>query len=412
MRVGLRCLAVAHGLACALVLGLAGLAGAQAVSGLARLDVAESAVRDTRDGLEVDLALSQVVPWRVFLLDDPRRLVLDFREVDWRGADAGLIEGDRARDLRAGALRPGWSRLVVDLGAPMVVDEAGMTVDDTDGSARLRVRLTRAEAGAFAAAAGPPPDTDWAFGLRGDPGQEAAPPPEEDLVVVIDPGHGGIDPGAHHGGIEEADLMLELGLETARAVQRMEGVTPYLTRDADVFVPLRERLTLARSVGADLFISLHADALEGLQATGASVYTLAEEAVPEATRRMAERHGRADIVAGLDLSGQDDAVATVLMDLARLETGPAGRRFAAELVAALEARGAPLTRRPRREALLAVLTSADFPAVLLEVGFLSNDSDRARLSSAAGRRPIVEGVVLAIDRWMIAQDGLAPLKRR
>jgi N-acetylmuramoyl-L-alanine amidase len=412
MRAGLRCLAVAQGVACALVLGLAGMAGAQAVSGLARLDVAESAVRDTRDGLAVDLSLSQVVPWRVFLLDDPRRLVLDFREVDWRGADAGLIEGDRARDLRAGALRPGWSRLVLDLSAPLVVDEAGMTVDDTDGSARLRVRLSGADAAAFAAAAGPPPDPEWAFGLRGDPAQEVVPPPEEDLVVVIDPGHGGIDPGARHGGVEEADLMLDLGLETARALQRMEGVTPYLTREADVFVPLRERLTLARSVGADLFISLHADALEGLQATGASVYTLAEEAVPEATRRMAERHGRADIVAGLDLSGQDDAVATVLMDLARLETGPAGRRFAAELVAALEARGAPLTRRPRREALLAVLTSADFPAVLLEVGFLSNDSDRARLSSAAGRRPIVEGVVLAIDRWAIAQDGLAPLKRR
>jgi len=412
MRQAVRFLLRMKGLASALLLGLSSMACAQEFSGLARLDVAASSVRDSRGGLEVELVLSQVVPWRVFLLDDPRRLVLDFREVDWRGADAGLIEGERARDLRAGALRPGWSRLVLDLSAPLVVDEAGMSVDDTDGRARLRVQLTRADAGAFAAAAGAPHDPDWDFGLRGDPAGEVAPPPEEDLVIVIDPGHGGIDPGARHGGVEEADLMLDLGLELARAVQRMEGVTPYLTRDADVFVPLQERLTLARAVGADLFISLHADALEGLQATGASVYTLAEEAVAEATRRMAERHGRADIVAGLDLSGQDDAVATVLMDLARLETGPAGRRFAAELVAALEVRGAPLTRRPRREALLAVLTSADFPAVLLEVGFLSNDIDRERLSSAAGRRPIVEGVVLAIDRWAIAQEALAPLKRR
>jgi N-acetylmuramoyl-L-alanine amidase len=385
---------------------------AQQFSGLARLDAAASEVRDISAGLEVELYLSQVVPWRVFLLDDPRRLVLDFREVDWRGADPEMIAGTRATGLRTGALRPGWSRMILDLAEPMRVDEAGMQVSETDGTARLLVRLTRTDTEGFAAAAGAPHDPDWDFLMAADPGQGADPAPEDDLVVVIDPGHGGIDPGAQHGGVTEANLMLALGYELANAVERMPGVTPFLTREADIFVPLQERLTLARAVGADLFISLHADALEGLQATGASVYTLAEEATDEATQRIAERHDRGDIVAGLDLSGQDDEVAKILMDLARLETGPAGDRFAEALVVALDESGAPLTSRPRRSELLAVLTSADFPAVLLEVGFLSHDGDRARLSSREGRLPIVEGVVLAIDRWAIEEAALAPLKRQ
>lgn len=395
-----------------LTLVLAGPVRAQGFSGLARLDSEASGVRDTRSGLEVELYLSQVVPWRVFLLDEPRRLVLDFREVDWRGADAAMIDGEKATGLRTGALRPGWSRMILDLAGPMRIEEAGMRVSETDGTAHLVVRLGTTDAESFADAAGPPHDPDWDFLMDSDPGQGVDPAPEDDLVVVIDPGHGGIDPGAQHGGVTEADLMLELGYEVARAVDRMEGVTPYLTREADVFVPLQERLTLARAVGADLFISLHADALEGLQATGASVYTLADEATDAATQRIAERHDRGDIVAGLDLSGQDDEVAKILMDLARLETGPAGDRFAAALVTALKDRGAPLTRRPRRAELLAVLTSADFPAVLLEVGFLSHDGDRDRLSSPEGRRPIVEGLVLAIDRWMIEEQALAPLRRQ
>lgn len=390
---------------------LTGGAHAQELSGLARLDVGQSGARDGYFATTVDLYLSQPVPFRVFTLEDPRRLVVDFREVDFRAADkAAYIRSDAFSDVRFGPLRPGWSRMILDLAGPMAVQQAGMRVNDVDGTAAIQIVLEETDAESFAARAGAPDDPDWAFRLADDP----VPPPAEGgaLVVVIDPGHGGLDPGAEYGGTQEADVMLALAKELAAALARIEGVQPALTRTDDSFVPLQERLTLARGVRADLLISLHADALEGPQATGASVYTLTDAATEAASQRMAERHERGDLLAGIDLSGQGDEVATILMDLARLETGAAGERFADQLVQALRDTGAVLNSRPRREAELAVLIAADFPSVLLEVGFLSNDADRARLTTAQGRAAIVAAVTLAVGRWAIEEQALAPLIRQ
>lgn len=387
-------------------------AGAQELSGLARLDVAQSGARDGFYTTHVDLFVSQPVPFRVFTLDDPRRLVIDFREVDFRGVDKAAYTRSAAfTDARFGALRPGWSRMILDLAAPVAVREAGMRVNAVDATATIRIVLEETDAAGFAARAGAPNDPDWAFGIAAG---VAAQQPAEDgpLVVVIDPGHGGLDPGAEHGGTQEADVMLALGKELAAALARIEGVQPALTRTDDSFVPLSARLTLARGVRADLLISLHADALEGPQASGATVYTLTNAATEAASQRMAERHERGDLLAGIDLSGQGDEVATVLMDLARLESGAAGERFANALVQAMRDTGAVLNARPRRQAELAVLLAADFPSVLLEVGFLSNDADRDRLSTPQGRAPLVAAVTLAVGRWAIEEQALAPLIRQ
>lgn len=387
----------------ALVIWLVGgVAAAQEFSGLARLDVTQSRVAEVGEGVEITLYLSQPVPWRVFTLDEPRRLVMDFREVDWRGArPEELIEGRPASDVRFGALRPGWSRMVVDLIAPMAVVEAGMAVGAADGTATLRVVLEPVSAQEYAAAAGAPPDPGWDAIAAVD--TTLGPPPLRDdgvLVVAIDPGHGGIDPGAEREGVVEAHLMLAFGLELAEAVERTGLMQAVLTREADVFVPLAERMTIARAAGADVFLSLHADALEGFDAAvGASVYTLSQEAVDAASARMAERHNRGDLLAGLDLSGQDDTVATVLMDMARLETGPAGMRLADVLVAEMAAAGVVMNSRPRREGPLAVLNAADFPSVLVEAGFLSSAADRERLSTAEGRAPVVAGIVAGLQAW-------------
>ena len=388
------------------------LAAQEGFSGLARLDVAQSQVRDAGGGLEVTLYLSQPVPFRVFTLAAPRRLVLDFREVDWRGATrAGLLNADLASDLRFGLLRPGWSRLVVDLAAPLLVEEAGMQVDAQVGTATVRVRLLPGTEADFAAAAGAPPDPDWDLPLPMPvtPPVDAA---DTTLTLVIDPGHGGIDPGADREGLVEKAIMLQLGLELAEAVNRIEGMQAVLTRGTDVFVPLADRMSIARAAGADLFISLHADALEEDAATGASVYTLSDAAVDQASERMAERHDRGDLLAGVDLRGADDTVATVLMDLARAETAPQAARLADALVLGLEKAGVGLNRQPRREAMLAVLNAADFPSVLIEAGFLSSDRDRAALSTAAGRAPLVAGIVLAVQRWASDEAVRARLLRQ
>jgi N-acetylmuramoyl-L-alanine amidase len=386
---------------------------AQEFSALARLDVAQSGANDQFRRVEVALYLSQPVPYRVFMLDDPKRLVMDFREVDFRAVDETVFtRSDWISGARFGALRPGWSRLILDLVDPARVDQAGMTVDEVDGTAQIDVVLHAATQADFAATAGAPNDPDWAFLMAADPELVVPQVADGPLIVMIDPGHGGLDPGAGYADVQEAELMLALALELTAALGRIEGVQPAVTRADDTFVALQERLILARRAGADLFISLHADALEGVQATGASVYTLTDAAAEGASQRMAERHEGGELLAGVDLSGQGDEVAMVLQDLLRVETAAAGERFADQLVQAMRDTGVVLNSRPRRQAELAVLNAADFPSVLLEVGFLSNDADRARLTSPQGRAPIVAAVTLAVGRWAIEEAALAPLIRQ
>ncbi len=389
--------------ALALSAGLARAEGAEpGFAALARVDPGGSAVTDAWwGGLAVDLALSQPVPWRVATLDAPPRLVLDFRRVDWHGLDAGaLIRADGATAARAGEAGDGWSRLVIDLAGPLAVAQAGMAVDAA-GGARLSLRLDPVDEAAFAAGAGV---------LLGEPAAEArptaagrgAPAPlaagDGRLVVAIDPGHGGIDPGAERDGLREAHLMLALARELSEAVARA-GMVPVLTRREDVFVALAARMTVAREAGADVLISLHADALESDAAFGASVYTLSEAAAGAASARMVERHERGDLLEGLDLGGAEDAVATALLDLARQDTGPASRRLAEAVVAGLGREGARVNSRPLREARLAVLNAADFPSVLVEVGFLSDRGDRERLSTPEGRAATVAGLLAALAAW-------------
>ncbi|UWQ97719.1 N-acetylmuramoyl-L-alanine amidase [Rhodobacteraceae bacterium S2214] len=396
----------------AALLMTAGSAFAQDFSGLARIDHVDSAITDTRQGMAVDLQLSQVVPYRVFTLDEPRRLVVDFREIDWTGTDkAQLDQSDIASAIRFGAFQAGWSRLVVDLSEPVVLKAAEMTVNQLDNTAKLTLVLRDADPVEFAATSGAPVSAAWDIATA-QPSLPAPTPEDGPLTVVLDPGHGGVDPGAIQGGVVEANLMLKLAIEVAEALNRTGQVRAILTREADIFVPLEGRMTIARAAKADLFISLHADALEVDEARGASIYTLNAEGSDRAAARMAERHERGDLLAGVDLSEQDDRVATVLMDLARAETEPQSQRFAEQAVAALRDAGARLNSKPRREGRLAVLNAPDFASVLIEVGFLSNANDRAMLSTTSGRAPVVDGIVAGVLSWAREEAARAPLVRQ
>lgn len=380
----------------------AGAAFGQDLTALARLDMAQSRV-EVGAATSLELHLSQPVPWRVMTLVDPPRLLLEFREVEWTGtAPSGLTTAG----VELARPRPGVSTFTLLLPGPQVVRSAGMAVDPTSGTATVAITMEPTSVAAFVAAATPQAGPD----LR--PSAETDVPSDGPLMVVIDPGHGGIDPGAERNGVREADLMLRLGVAVAEALQRRAGITAQLTRQADVFVPLQTRMTIARAAGADLFISLHADALEEDLARGASVYTLSQAGADAASARMAERHERGDLIGGLDLSGQGDRVATALMDIARLETGPAGLRFADALVAGLERAGVPLNSRPRRTGRLAVLNAADFPSVLLEAGFLSSDADRQRLQTPDGRAAVASAIADAVEVWATEEALRAPLNRQ
>ncbi len=386
-------------------------AAAQDLSGLARVDTGSSGIKEGWFGdTTLTLTLSQGVPFRVFVLDEPARLVVDFREVDFAGvtAQALLGEAKSLSSLRFGTFKPGWSRLVADLAEPMLPVEIGMPVDTDTGRATLKIKLEDAAPQDFAARAGAPISPDWGV-------QAAAPPVVSDddtFVVVLDPGHGGVDPGAVRESTTEKELMLGIALALRDVLRRTGRVEVVMTRDTDVFVSLTGRVALAHQVSADAFVSLHADALSEGQARGATIYTLSDEASDAASAQLAAQHDRSDIIAGVDLSGTDDQVASVLMDLARVETMPRTQMLASALIDNVAEAGGPLNNRPRREASFSVLKSADIPSVLVEVGFISDERDLANLRDPVWRALMVEALAKGILAWRDADLALQPLVRQ
>jgi N-acetylmuramoyl-L-alanine amidase len=368
---------------------------AQELSALARLAADRSGLSRTDKGMELRFSISQPVPWRLRFLDAPPRLVIDTREVDWTGtATLPLPEGVVA--LRAGSFRPGWSRLVVELAGPMQITTSEMqTAPD---AAVILVNLAPADPANFAASAAQPDLPEWAV-----PEATQIPPPLPrgggPITVVLDPGHGGIDPGAERDGQTEAALMLTFARELKEVLVRDGRFNVVLTRDDDIFVPLETRTSIARNAEADIFLSLHADALAEGEATGATLYTLDETATDAASAALAERHDRDDLLAGLDLSDQDDVVAEVLMDMARTETTPRTDRLAEAIVRAIKAAEIRMHRNPRQTGGFSVLKSPDIPSVLLELGFLSSARDYSRLIDPEWRARMAEAIRVALVEW-------------
>ncbi|PTX55743.1 N-acetylmuramoyl-L-alanine amidase [Litoreibacter ponti] len=380
------------------------LAGAPVVAqdglrALARVNLDASGVEDTRRGAELTLALTQAVPYRVQLMAGPPRVAVDFREVAFDADIAALDRAERVVSVRAGTIRDGWSRLVLELDGPMEVTRAGMVTDPLDGDATITLALSPTDADSFAAKA-----KQEATNL---PKWTAPEPDTARRVVVIDPGHGGVDPGAQRKGHDEADLMLIFARELREQLLRTGRYDVLLTREADAFVSLPMRVSIARAAGADVFLSLHADALAEGRATGTTIYTLSDEASDAASEKLAERQDRTDIVAGVDLTAQDDQIATILMDLARRETQPRTDRLADALVVGLRDSIGTLHKRPRLEAGFSVLKAPDIASVLIELGFMSSQSDLDRLLDPVWRSQAAVGIVDALDAWALEDAAIA-----
>ena len=378
-----------------------------ALSALAKLNANASEIAAAGDGLAVTLSLSQPVPWRVRVLNGPPRLLLDFREVDWSNLADLPVDSDAILGLRAGVFRPTWSRLVIDLPKPMVVARSEMAT--SDAGAQVAVTLRAATDSEFAAAALPEPP-EWALPRAAD-----LPPPRlplsqrtGPLIVVLDPGHGGLDPGAEQGSLSEANLMLTFARELKEVLLRTGEAEVVLTREHDIFVPLEERVSIARAAAGDVFISLHADALAEGAAKGATIYSLSAEATDEAAQTLAERHDRDDLLAGVDLTAQDDLIARVLIDMARLETTPRTGRLAQALESAIKAADIKMHRNAQQTAGFSVLKSPDIPSVLLELGFLSSDSDRANLTDPSWRARMADAIKTGVLAWAAAERARPP----
>ncbi len=395
--------------ALALVLSLASVpAVAQEAAQQSRLLPQFSEIRDRGRALEITLAFSQAVPYRVRLVDDPIALQLEFRDTTLvpLAPQASLSSAD-VTGIEAQDAGPGWARLSLTLDRPHSVEAAEMRIDPASGAAALRITLRPTSRSEFAEIAEARPDP---------PAQTQAPRTRQQgdraLTIVLDPGHGGFDPGAQNGGYSEAVLMLTFARELREKLIRAGNFEVILTRNADQFVPLPERVAIARRAGADAFISLHADALQEGRARGATVYTLDDEGSDAASSLLAERLDRADLLAGVDLSGADDAVAAVLMDMARAETRPRSEALAGHMVTGIDEALGGMHKRPRLKADFSVLRAPDIPSVLVELGFLTSDGDLANLLNPLWRDQAAGGIVTALQGWALDDAAAGALVRQ
>ncbi len=219
-------------------------------------------------------------------------------------------------------------------------------------------------------------------------------------VIVIDAGHGGKDPGAISvGGVYEKTITLAYAREIQRQLRALGGYRVVMTRSRDVFIPLRDRVAIARKAGADLFLSIHADAMVSPEVSGLSVYTLSERASDAEAAALADRENRVDRLGGINIAAHSPEAAGILIDVVQRQTLNSSIEMASHLVSHLRETTPILPARPHRFAGFVVLKAPDVPSVLIELGFLSNPADEKRLLSADHRRRVAAGIALAVDRY-------------
>jgi N-acetylmuramoyl-L-alanine amidase len=344
--------------------------------------------------------LSRKIDFHAFTLADPYRAVVDIPQVTFQlPAHAGEAGRGLIKAFRFGLMMTGGSRLVFDLAKPVRIDKA-FAVDAADGApARLVLELTPTDRESFlrkialdekAARADLPP-------ASGPQANTNDPRP----LVMLDPGHGGIDTGTQSAsGDMEKNIVLDFAQRLRERLEKAGKYRVMMTRSDDTFVPLAERVHMARAAGAELFISIHADSLphkEG-DAQGATVYTLSEIASDAQAAKLAEEENQADVIAGVDLKSEPDDVAGILIDLAQRETKTFSMQFAHKLVGELKT-ATRLHRDPIKSAGFRVLKAPDVPSVLVELGYVSNRDDLKSLLSDSWRDRTADAVAEAINGY-------------
>jgi N-acetylmuramoyl-L-alanine amidase len=221
--------------------------------------------------------------------------------------------------------------------------------------------------------------------------------------VVIDPGHGGIDPGAI--GVrktKEKDVVLAFGLTLRKILESSGGIDVIMTREDDRFLTLKERVKIARDAEADLFIAIHADTVRGEEARGATIYTLSEKASDAEAEALAHKENRADIIAGVHLEAESEEVTDILIDLVQRESKTHSLMFAKKAVAEMR-EVTDFTGKPMRSAGFMVLKAPDVPSVLVELGYLSSRDDERLLTSASWRKGVAQAMAKAIEKYFAQQ---------
>ena len=367
------------------------------------------------DGARVVFDLDGKVNYRVFLLDNPKRAVIDLADSNidklYTQAKNQMVSG-----TRVGKMQGNDKRIVIDLSRTAVVKKAFLIPPQSGQNWRLVVDLAMVSDNQFKSKTGnqyaltnnqnflpqeEPAKSSWWSSFKSDEPvmNETVKKVSRKRIIVLDPGHGGKDPGAigAYAKTYEKNITLAMGKEL-QTILRKKGYTVYLTRDNDIFIPLRQRIKIAQKCKADLFMSIHADSAANRSATGLSVYTLSDTASDKEAAALAERENKADIIGGIDLGGNTKEVNDILISLSQTDTRNKSSKYATYLVGEM-AKCTKLVKNTHRFAGFAVLKAPDIPSVLLEMGYLSNRTEEANLRQAWYRSKLAQSAAKAIDRY-------------
>jgi N-acetylmuramoyl-L-alanine amidase len=340
------------------------------------------------DKLRLVFDLSGPVHYKTFSLSAPERLIVDLSGASLSGDFSQLAVGNTViRSIRSGPFGQGDTRIVLDLGGPVQLNSFLLPPQDGQGH---RLVLDLKTVAPLQIAVAPRQTLDKAHSKR-------------DIIVVVDPGHGGKDPGAVGAkGEREKDVVLSIAQLLAKRLKREKGFDVKLVRNDDFFVPLRKRVEIARKHNADMFISVHADAAPRLTASGASVYCLSEGGATSATARfMAQRENGADLLGAtrlLNLKDKDPMLAGVILDMSMNATIAASLQLGSTVLGSL-AGITTLHQKRVEQAGFAVLKSPDVPSILVETGFISNARDSQRLVTARHQQAVADGLFEGLQRY-------------
>lgn len=372
------------------------------------------------------------VGYTVYVLPDPYRVMIDLPDVRFDlPPDAGSKTLGLIAEYRYGEVEPGKSRIVLDTTGPVLIEKSFIVEPKAGQPARIVVDLVKTTREAFLKTYQAEEDTSTAAIAAADedsaavpdepspetvtaaipmprpkPGAEpaAAQQPEQRQqrarpLIVIDPGHGGIDPGAiGRKKTKEKDVVLAYGFELRDALKASGKFEVAMTRTSDEFLSLKSRVKFARDRKADLFIALHADTVRGQEARGATIYTLSEKASDAEAEALAHKENRADIIGGIDLGSENEEVTDILIDLVQRESKNHSLFFAKKAVAEMK----PVTQftgKPMRSAGFVVLKAPDVPSVLVELGYLSSKHDEAQLTSKEWRSSVAAAMARAVHKY-------------
>ena len=365
--------------------------------------------RQTRFILDLDRA----IPFRAFALADPYRVILDIPQVSFKlAAGTGAAGRGLIKAFRYGLVMPGGSRIVFDLTGPAKIAKSYVLEAANEQPPRLVIEFEEVDRTTFVQLLAPEnrPELRPAIAdanaavARVDALAVAKPAQMADSrpLIVIDPGHGGVDNGTQAGGgdVMEKNLVLGFGLALRDRIEKSGKYRVVMTRTDDTFIPLNDRVKVARTQGAALFVSIHADALprrEG-DAQGATIYTLSDKASDAEAERLAENENKSDAIGGVNLTDEPTEVADILIDLAQRETRTFSNRFARLLMGEMK-NTARMHKHPLKSAGFRVLKAPDVPSVLVELGYVSNKGDLEHLVSENWRSKTVASMAQAIDAF-------------